>query len=216
MFIAFIKITIVPLGLIFLPLLLHKRKFLFIAVTVLPFIILWMVKNSIVSGYPLYPFTLFNINADWTIPISIIETISNASENSIHGTGADAAVIQKFINWLQLPGLKGLFNELIIVLLIILPFYKTIRTDKKHLTVYTAFALHFVILFFTSPQYRFLLPEIVFFLLFIIHRKLVCICNAKLFKIVLTTGAVSAVILIVIPLNFSSVANTSYHYSGSN
>jgi len=52
--------------------------------------ILWMARNCLLSGYPLFPLYLFPLSADWTVP-----------------TGMVVGTYEDIIAWARTPGLPG-------------------------------------------------------------------------------------------------------------
>lgn len=210
LFIAFVKITIVPLGLIFLPRLFKNKSILQFTFLALLVAALWIIKNSIVSGYPLYPLTLLPLPADWTLPKPVLDTVNSVAYNYVYGTDSNASFFTKITSWLQLPGVKGLFNKLIIILFVLMPFFRKVRQDKNYRTAYIAFLIHFIILLFTSPQYRFFLPEIIFFVLLISGEILNLFNKAVLQKSVIA-GGVLAGLLLLFSFNFKAATKNKFH-----
>ncbi len=162
----FIKITIAPLGLILLLFLIKKRKelfFLFFTSTL--FGGLWIAKNAILTGYPLYPFEFFALNVDWKMPESLLSNINNMIRNHEFMTIKNhklLTILDKFIIWIQFSGITGIFNKGILLLFMVAPFTKKMRSQSKYKVLYVALLLHFVIVFIYSPQFRFFLAEFIF------------------------------------------------------
>src|SRR5690606_36030709 len=67
-FLAFVKITVVPFGLLLLLWLKKPKTLAFFVVSGAVFGGIWLTKNCVISGYPLYPFSYLNLDADWAIP----------------------------------------------------------------------------------------------------------------------------------------------------
>src|SRR5690606_30239400 len=75
------------------------------------------------------------------------------------------SMLQRFLTWLQLPKLNGLFNKLIMVLFLLIPFViQKFRNRKILYFIYFLGIFQLIILFLTSPQYRFFLVFVLFFL----------------------------------------------------
>ena len=203
-FIAFIKITIAPLGLLFLFKLFTRKKIFFFIKTTAVFGTVWMIKNTIVSGYPLYPYVNILWSDEWAVPLSIIQNIGQIAHKDVYGIDTYNPFIQKLISWLQMEGIKGVCNKLIILLFLVVPFFRKIRLDKSYRTIYIVFLIHFVILLFTSPQYRFFLPEIIFLLLFIGNEIMNNIQSRVFDKIVMLGGALGV---------FISITPNKFHQS---
>src|SRR5690606_24103124 len=111
-----------------------------------------------------------------------------------------------FKNWLLEPGLRSVFNKLIILLLLVFPFW--IRKNKTLFWLYIYALIQFGLLYFTSPQYRFFMPLIIGMSLYIL---------AKLFLnqskyIVSFFGFLSLIVLIplLFSLNVSNIKNSQF------
>ena len=213
-FIAFIKITIAPLGLLFLFKLDTRKKIWFFIKTIAVFGIVWMIKNVILSGYPLYPFINISWGSNWVIPQPIIDRMGIIGHKDVYGIGANASFIQKIISWLQMEGIKGILNKIMVVLFLFMPLFRKIRRDTSYRAVYIVFLIHFIILLFTSPQYRFFLPEILFFMLFIGNEIMTAIQSKIIYKTITLSG-VLAVLILFFNLSFTSITPNKFHQSQS-
>ncbi len=165
-FLVFLKITIAPIGLLVLLLVYQeKRGTLFLALIGLIFGFLWMAKNVILTGYPLFPFSFFGWNVDWKMPENLILKINNMIQNHEFIGLKDYenfSVIDQFTIWIQFAGINGLFNKGIIVLFILALFTKKIQTVRQYKTMYALLLIHFILVFLVSPQFRFFLIEFIF------------------------------------------------------
>lgn len=212
-FLVFIKITIAPLGLLFTGHLLKSRKnLLFLTVTGTIAGLLWIAKNTIISGYPLYPLSLFRTGLDWTVPESLFNFIVNTTSDYGYYKGANVrydSIIDKLAFWVQMGGIAGALNKLAIALFIIVPLFRKTWSDKKYFTIYLVLLLHFLFVLFTSPQFRFFLPQIMFFSVFIISEVLGYFKKDVLYKASLSVGAASVFILF---FNISTTTLTSNKY----
>lgn len=176
-----IKITVAPLLILPAVLLIKHKLFkqeitfsFLIAFTVLS---AYFLKNYLVSGYLFYPTEFLGslLNPDWkTAPELQRFFFKEISEHAI--SLENSGEIQKlttfdyFKNWLLEPGLRSIFNKLIIILLLIFPLY--IRKNKTLFWLYIYALIQFGILFFTSPQYRFFMPLITGMSLYILAKLL--------------------------------------------
>lgn len=161
-FLVFIKITIAPIALVLLARY-NFIKYKDITIAAMLIAILWIAKNSIISGYLFYPFTFAGIDADWTIPEKLITGINNTSNKHIYGISNLASIPQKIWSWVIMKGIDGIFNKVIVILFLIMPFFSIIRHNKKFRILYIVMLIHLIALLITSPQVRFFLPEILFF-----------------------------------------------------
>lgn len=136
---------------------------------------LFVTKNTIVSGYPLFPFVGFQfVSVDYAMPLSIaqfyFEQTKLVAFNCTAAQFASLSVVDRFFRWISLPGLHGYLNTVAVALIVITPFaFRFFIKSKKVGVVYGIMTLQFLLLFFTSPQYRFFINFIlVFILLFLI------------------------------------------------
>lgn len=172
LYLILVKITIAPFVLIIIYLAYNNKKrisfFLISGILVAAVLIL---KNTIITGYPLYPLNIFPINNDWKIPQELLEFISYITQkagyfknSSLH----NPTLFQKLNSWLHLDGINRIFNLGILILFGMGIFIKKIQAQIKYKIVYLILLIHFIILLLTSPQFRFFLPEFVFlFVLFL-------------------------------------------------
>lgn len=145
-------------------------KTVLISLTILT---LFILKNSIISGYPFFPIVDINIfNADYKIPETIAKLyyqetklcgfiITNAQYDKM-------SVTELFIKWITLPKLHGLFNKLSIILICVSPVFIYKYFNKREIWIlYFIMCIQMAILFLSSPQYRFFMNFILLFSFFI-------------------------------------------------
>lgn len=162
----FIKVTITPFILIPLYLLIGEKKgllFFISAGTITA--LLFILKNSLISGYPFYPLNIFPLPIDWKIPETILQFITETTKNT--GYFENSKVNQpnflyKINSWLHLGGINKIFNWGIVLLFILALFTKKILHQNNYKILYLILVLHFIIIFLISPQFRFFLPEFIF------------------------------------------------------
>lgn len=198
LFLVFIKITMAPLGLLFLYPLFRIRKDI-AAMLLTGFAVggLWIIKNYVISGYPLYPFTLWGTNADWQVSKHLLQGLHESSNRYLYGCDNSSGLLTKFKSWLTLGGIKGIMNSTAVILFCILPLFRKIRENKMYRAIYTISLLQFIMLFFTSPQYRFYLPVVLFFTAFIVSEIIDILKIKKVYPYLLLTGiAVSSLLCI--------------------
>jgi hypothetical protein len=115
----------------------------------------------IICGSPVFPSKLFaSFTMDYAIPDSIESFYYD--QLKYYGYFVDLqqynsmSAFDLFLRWLSLPKLNGLFNKLSVLLIIITPFFIYKFQNKKAVwTLYILMVLQLIILFATSPQYRF-------------------------------------------------------------
>jgi hypothetical protein len=173
LFLFFIKITIAPIGLLILFILVKDKSrilFFFSFSTIITGVLI--LKNIILTGYPLFPFNFFGLDVDWRIPEKILVFISDPIRNSGYFKGSfvkNPSLFVKLFSWLNMGGINRVFNYGIILLLTSVFFLKEFRLNKKFKTLYFIIVIHFVILLLTSPQFRFFLPEFVFLFVLVLQ-----------------------------------------------
>jgi len=217
-FIAFIKITIAPLGILFISFIIKDFKSYYRLLIVAGIVaVLWIAKNAIIIGYPFYPFQFLKIDDDWTVPQNIIDFISAGTASQGYYEGAVSVgnddLATRLINWLELGGLAGIMNKLMLVLLVTMPFLKKIRNNTTYLYIYFALLIHFISLLLTSPQFRFFLPGILFFGVFIV-AEVINYCKVKvlLYNTSLIMGCVLAIALFF-NVSTKSLTHNKHHKS---
>ncbi|MEP0264153.1 hypothetical protein [Dokdonia sp.] len=178
--------------------------------------ILFVIKNSIITGYPLYPIASFRLtDVDWLLPLPLqeylVETTKHYAffltpteyENSTH--------IQRIIHWFKLPKLHGIFNTAMCGVLLIFPFIIWKSTYKKPVTIlYIISTIQLVLLWFTSPQYRFFFG---FFMLLSLIVATIFITKEKVIKVGLTLATVAIAIPLFIPLNLNNLTGNEFQLS---
>ena len=203
LFAVFIKVFAVFLFVF--PLLLYvkypatlKKSILPICILSILTLTLFVVKNSIISGYPLYPLTIFRLSEDWVLPLTLQQYLVEATQ--FYGfflspeEYQQMTLIERIVQWVSLPKLHGLFNKLMIILLIIYPIVlKNKKLKTPFLTLYIVAGFQLLFLWLTSPQYRFFFGYIIL---------LSCIIAAYFIKrkILIQLGLVVATSIIAIPL----------------
>jgi hypothetical protein len=199
----FIKITIAPLILIIIYQIYknNKKIYFFLASSVLIITVLCL-KNAVITGYPLYPLNILPINEDWTIPQKLLEFVIHITENSGYYKTTiikNPTILDKLNSWIHLDGINRIFNYGILLLFVAGLFVKGFKNEKKYYFLYIVLALNFLILLFTSPQYRYFLPEFVF--LFVVTLSSIY----SYFKINIKTAQFLFLIVIVVPLVFTEI-----------
>lgn len=199
----FIKITIAPLVLIiFYQIYKNKKRIYFFLATSTIIVTVLYLKNVIITGYPLYPLNILPINRDWTIPQKLLEFVIQITENSGYfktGSIKNASVFDKLNSWIHLGGVNRIFNFGILLLFIVGLFFKGFKNQTKYIFLYIVLVLNFLILLFTSPQYRYFLPEFVF--LFVVVLSSIF----SYLKINIKTAQYFFIAVIIVPLVFTEI-----------
>ncbi|WP_310380315.1 LIC_10190 family membrane protein [Flavobacterium sp.] len=173
LFLILVKITIAPFVLIIIYLAYNnKKRILFLLISGAVVAAVLIIKNTIITGYPLYPLNVFPINTDWKIPQELLEFISYITQKAGYFKNSalhNPTLLQKLDSWLHLGGINRIFNVGMLFLFGIGIFTKKIQTQIRYKILYIIFLIHFIILLLTSPQFRFFLPEFVFFSVLILN-----------------------------------------------
>lgn len=219
LFMFFVKITIAPVGLIILFILAKdiSKILIFVSLSVVITLVL-ILKNIIITGYPIFPFNYLSLDIDWRIPENSLNFISETTKNSGFFKGnspKNPDICTKLSSWFQLRGINRLFNFGILILFISVPFTKDFKTNLKYKTLYFVLFIHFIILLLTSPQFRFFLPEFIFLFVlviqFIINYFKISFQNIRL----LLLAAVFLPLLLVEFVNYKIFTQNKLHQTKS-
>jgi hypothetical protein len=174
---------------------------------------LFITKNMIICGSPLFPSKVFNlVTTNYAIP-DVIEQFYFDQLNyygyfinmqQYHSMSA----FDLFLKWLSLPKLNGLFNKISILLILVAPpFIYKFQNKKGIWTLYGLMVVQMMLLFATSPQYRFFLNFILFFSLFclscIVHSK-------KILNFILMFSLIPTLVILLIPINLYRFSNYKF------
>jgi hypothetical protein len=180
---------------------------------------LFIAKNMIICGSPVFPSKLFGaFTTDYAIPDSIENFYYD--QLKYYGYFVDMqqynsmSAFQLFLRWLSLPKLNGLFNKISILLVLIVPIFIYKFQNKKAIWIlYGIMILQLVVLFATSPQYRFFMNFILFFSLFC----LICIIqNRKILNSLLILSLLPTMIILFVPINLNRFSNNKFMMELSN
>lgn len=180
---------------------------------------LFITKNMIICGSPVFPSKLFEITTlDYAIPDKIERFYY--TELKFYGYFLTSEQYQSmtklelFKQWLTLPKLNGLFNKISILLLLICPFFIYKWHHKKELWIlYFLMIIQLILLFATSPQYRFFMNFILFFSMFC----LVCLFqNKKAITFLLFASLLPTIIILFVPIDLNKFSNYRFMLEISN
>ena len=129
--------------------------------------IVFLSKNILISGYLLFPIDAIDLfNFDWKQPKALIEFYNYGTylAGFDNKDVSQLTILERFWFWLTISKLHGFFNKLFILLLIIYPWFIYKSNNKSSLSIiYILAVLQFIILWNSSPQYRFFFVFIMFF-----------------------------------------------------
>ena len=185
-------------------------------------LILFLAKNFIVTGFPMFPSAHVSFyQPDWSIPKEIQEYNYGYARAYALVTTAEyyesLNFFQKISTWLQLGKLRGLFNNTMVLLLIISPaliwFFKKNSAFK---IVYLIGLLQIIFLLSTSAQYRFYFNYYIFFTTLVL--AFIPIVRNKT-SIVIFSAILLAIIPVFIAIPLNKLTNNkfaldipSFHY----
>ncbi|MDX6181722.1 hypothetical protein SGQ44_05720 [Flavobacterium sp. Fl-77] len=218
LFTLYIKNTALILALLPLVLLLNNAKTLsknllkpfLIAVL---FLALFLIKNMIICGTPVFPSQIFDSFAtDYAIPNHIEKFYYE--QFKVYGFFVyqnqydSMSALDLFLRWLSLPKLNGLFNKIAVLLLIITPvFIYKFQHKKSVWMLYLLIVLQMVFLFVTSPQYRFFMNFILFFSVFCLASF---IQKRKTIHTFFILSLLPTIIVLFVPFNLNRFSNHKF------
>jgi len=180
-------------------------------------LLLFLIKNGLTTGYPLYPFTGMT-TFDWQLPDVLHQFYQE--QTKLHGFFMTADVytasspIERLIAWLRLPKLHGLFNIGMCVLLVLFPIliYRSKLKFKSALwLLYSVSAIQLLLLLISSPQYRYFFMY--FMGLFLILAGRVLLKQKRLIYWGISLGTLIVGIPLFIPFNLNVLTTNEFHLS---
>ena len=171
-FLCFVKVTIAITSLLVLILFVKNYQslkhnisdYILLSSVVL---VIFISKNAIISGFALFPIEAVDVfNFDWKQP-KVLMSLSTHRTSFAAIADPDASLflnsIRRFLFWLNAPKLHGLFNKTYILLLLIYPWFMyKLKSSYALLIIYILALLQLIILWNSSPQYRFFFVFIIF------------------------------------------------------
>jgi len=222
LFSLYIKTT--ALGLCILPIIIllqNYKEIKIYKITSLSFIILalFIAKNTIVTGYPLFPITQnFGFVSDYQIPEKIAVLYYSLTKYFAYSLTEtqfnEMSTWEVFLRWISMPKLHGLFNKLSIFLVIFTPIliYKFLN-QRRFWVLYFIMSVQLLLLFLSSPQYRFFMNFILFFsFLWIV----IFISKKKQILILLAFSTFATAFVLFVPINLKNLARNEHAISTSN
>jgi hypothetical protein len=234
LFLIFVKITALPILLLpaFLLFMNFRKIARHIAVAYIFGIIillLFILKNSILTGYPFFPSALMRetVAFDFKLPGAAYDFWFNTSKLHDFVVAPTAfrhlGAISIFIKWLFYSGIDSFFNGMIILLSLIVPLVIWRNFNhKKYWILYGVMVVEIVFMFLTSPQFRFILHFILFFTLLMIS---IFIANKRWIAALSYASLIGIPVMIFFPINskshifsnnFFSIKNIMLPFQNSN
>lgn len=226
LFAVFIKIT--AFILLLFPLILLVKYFAVLKKQLLTLcsigglvLLLFVLKNTMLTGYPLFPLLCFRMgDLDYTVPKIIMDFFfSKSVMHSFYIDNADfsdASLLKLCKHYFlqnDMSGYIGIVSLLTLVITPIVIFIK--RLPKSFWTIWFVFLGLVVLLCFSSPQYRFYVYFTLFFLLLLLSGWMT---NPKWIVRFYTLNIVIVGVLVCVPLSFGSLTanallsqNSTFH-----
>ncbi|WP_395044811.1 LIC_10190 family membrane protein [Flavobacterium sp.] len=186
LFILFIKPTSILIALIPITLqLLNFKKLIktmyiptLVSILVL---VVFITKNLLITGYPLFPLTNFNLSFDYAVPKNVMQYFfSENMRYSFFISETDLknlSPIKIAIKWLFSSNINSIFNILTLIVFTLSPIFIYKYFNKKSVwIIYLVMLIQLMFLLIIAPQYRFFIHLTLFlsFLMFaswFTHRK---------------------------------------------
>ena len=222
LFSLYIKTT--AIGLCILPiiiLLLNYKEIKIYKITLFSILILglFVAKNTIVTGYPLFPITKdFGFDADYQIPEKIAVLYYSLTKYFAYSLTENQfnqmSVWEVFLRWISMPKLHGLFNKLSLFLVLFTPIilYKFFN-QRRFWILYFIMSVQLLLLFLSSPQYRFFMNFILFFSFL---WMTIFITKKKTILILLGFSILATAFVLFVPMNLKSLARNEHAVTTSN
>lgn len=180
---------------------------------------LFVAKNTIVTGFPLFPITKnFGFVADYQIPEKIAVLYYSLTKYFAYSLTENQfnqmSVWEVFLRWISMPKLHGLFNKLSLFLVIFTPIilYRFFN-QRRFWILYFIMSVQLLLLFLSSPQYRFFMNFILFFSFL---WMTIFITKKKTILILLGFSILATAFVLFIPMNLKSLARNEHAVTTSN
>ncbi|RZJ67666.1 MAG: hypothetical protein EOO50_05130 [Flavobacterium sp.] len=216
LFALFIKITVIAIVLLPIFLLFKNVKELItlrIAILGILVLSLFVIRNCIASGFPLFPLpNTFGFDSDYAMPKTVANFFFVESRPYPFGltkSQYDAMPFYEiFLTWLRLPKLHGFFNTVGVMLAILSPvFIFKFRNTKPMWLLYVTMLFQLVLLLYLSPQYRFFMNFILFFGFFCTA----CLLSKRIaVQILLWVSCAAAAVIVFVPVKLDSLTKNKY------
>lgn len=194
----------------------HVKQYSFLVwLVALATLSLIVTKNILISGNAIYPLVgIESLKASWSLPVHIetyfykyAKAYGYAVTPEVYSNSTYLDLIK---TWMFQTGMDGVFNKImILVLCLFIIFIKKFKNNKAILFIYGIALLQLVVLFITSPQFRFYMPFVFILSLLLISKIITSESLAKRF-LVLSVLAVLIPLVFNIPNLKTSTFSTSY------
>ena len=181
-------------------------------------LLLFVLKNAMLTGYPLFPLPYFRINdIDYTVPSIIMDFFfSKSMMNSFYipyEAFEGASLLELVKHYFLYNGLAGYIGIGSLLTLIVTPVVLLKKRAANSVwVIYFAFVCLAVLLCFSSPQYRFYVYFTLFFWLLLLSYLLT---NRKWIFGLCGLSLTVAGIVVFVPLSFGHLTTNSLQTQNS-
>ena len=179
---------------------------------------LYITKNTILTGYPLFPLTGWEWNDyDFKVPRELVDFYFNEKRMYrfflTQNEYQSLSFTQKCAKWFSMNTVNGLFNGLSVVLVVTIPcFIKKFVPQKAFWWLYALMIVQLAVLLMTSPQYRFFIH---FNLFFVFALAAIVVKSKKVIIPLLYLSILPIVITLFFPMNYSSLTQNQLIWKNS-
>ncbi len=189
-----------------------KRRFLKINCIAILVFVLFLLKNTTLTGYPLFPLLYFRMDSfDYTVPSIIMDFFF--SKSMLHSfyfpneAYQAASLLDIIKHYFFHNGLTGIIGMVSVLLMLIIPFVIIKKQLSRQIwVIYCSFIILAILLCFSSPQYRFYIYFTLFFALLLIS---LIVKNEKWIIRTLSLGMILCIVLVFVPMSYSNLTENN-------
>lgn len=178
---------------------------------------LYLTKNFITSGYPLFPILWNPFDVNFAVPLELAKLYYRETKIEGFNVGKTAyeslSILKDIQTWAMMPKLNGVFNKIALLLLFAVPILLKWKLNfRVWWLIYFVMTIQFLLLASISPQYRFFLNFILFF--GIVASSFLLI-KFKLVNVALYSTTAIAGLILFINVDISSITNNTFNTNKS-
>ena len=216
LFLVFIKVTsvvvlILPLILVFTHFSTVKPALLATSILSMLVLGLFVTKNTLLTGYPLFPLTILCFPLDYALPKEVMTYFFSSSMQHkfyIEQALFDISIVDKVKYYFLNNGIDGIMVFLTILTVLISPFVIYKKFHKIAIWVlYGVFLVLLILLLVNAPQYRFYIHYTLFFLILVLSPLLV---TKKSLYVFLFGSVAATAIVVFVPLSYTRLTTNAF------
>ncbi len=211
-----IVLLVIPILMVFQHHQIVKKKYITLGCIAILTGVLFIIKNTILTGYPFYPLTSFRLNLyTWTLPREIMDYFfSSASRNNFYVSRVDF----NSLNTLELikiyffhSGLTSAIAWLTLLTFCITPFYLISKNgSRKAIHLFGISTLSLCMIAASSPQFRFYIHFTIFFICLIVAQYI------KKWRYLLhSINGFILCFIVFIPLSYTGISSNTFNSKSS-